>query len=753
METSPRLLVLLADGDEPQRRALADALDRHGFTAIEAGTGADCLRAAAANTVEFVLLSDRLPDLPVADLLIRLRRISPGAHLTVASASASVDERIEWFAAGADDVVARPCSIPELVARLEAARRRRPSSPSVVLRIADLVIDLRARLVWRCGAEVDLTRREFDLLSHLVRHRGETFSRADLLEVVWSSSADWQSLATVTEHVRRLRSKLERHPSTPEMILTAPGVGYRFADDRDRALRAPVIAELGETGDAMLVAVGTTIAVATPALAALVGGADPGQLVGRDVLEFVAPESLEEIASRQRAIGAGQWPPPSVVTLLRLDGSPVEAVISVTPVSHEGGIAGQATVWPLGAANDLRRQMTGIATEVPDAIVISTVGGVIESFNSAAEQLFGWREAEVIGREILEVIPWLGPGEALTAAWRELQATGRWHGIARHRHRDGSTVEVASTTAITRNAAGEPIGIIAVSRPRATAEASIEHAHASADAADLRRGLAAGELVVYYQPQVDLRSGAVVGVEALARWHHPIQGLLEPSAFIGCAEESGAIVELGDHVLDAACRQAEQWRRAGTPLEVSVNLSTRQLADATIVDRVRSAMERTAMPPGGLWLEVTETALVEDLDHAADTLLQLEALGARIAIDDFGTGWASMTYLHAFPVHALKIDSMFTRGLTRSANDVAIVRSLLSLGAELGLTTVAEGVETADELDMLRKLGCNLAQGYLLGRPVPAASIVARRRTGGASQPRPVPQAAAASANAAALSR
>lgn len=182
-------------------------------------------------------------------------------------------------------------------------------------------------------------------------------------------------------------------------------------------------------------------------------------------------------------------------------------------------------------------------------------------------------------------------------------------------------------------------------------------------------------------------------------------------------------MDLGEHVLRSACRQAARWRDQGISIGMGVNLSTRQLTDAGLVDRVAAIMMETSTPPGALWLEVTETALVEDLAMAAETLQQLECLGAQIAIDDFGTGWASLTYLHQFPIHALKVDRVFVAGLGERASDAAIVRSIVSLSSELGLETVAEGIETQEQLDQLRALGCKLGQGYLFARPEPADRV------------------------------
>lgn len=240
---------------------------------------------------------------------------------------------------------------------------------------------------------------------------------------------------------------------------------------------------------------------------------------------------------------------------------------------------------------------------------------------------------------------------------------------------------------------------------------------------ELRRAIGDGEFTVHYQPVVDLAESTVVGVEALVRWRHPTRGLLLPGAFIAAAERSGAIIEIGEYVLQAACLQAQLWRDAGHDLQVSVNLSARQFTDSLLPQRIARVMTATAMPPGRLWLEVTETDLVQDVVQARSVLREIDRLGARISIDDFGTGWASLTYLHEFPVRQIKIDGSFVQGMGNTWTAPAIVRSIVSLGRDLGLDVVAEGVETEEQRFRLLRLGCRLGQGKLLGPPLPADAL------------------------------
>ncbi|GAB3676218.1 putative bifunctional diguanylate cyclase/phosphodiesterase [Angustibacter aerolatus] len=239
----------------------------------------------------------------------------------------------------------------------------------------------------------------------------------------------------------------------------------------------------------------------------------------------------------------------------------------------------------------------------------------------------------------------------------------------------------------------------------------------------LRHAIADGQLRLHHQPRVRVGDGVITGVEALVRWQHPERGLLAPGHFIELAESSGLIRDLGAWVLDAAVAQTAAWNAAGRRLQMSVNVSARQLVDPQLPALVARSLARHGVPAAQLVLEITETALMLDPETAATSLGQLRDLGTRIAVDDFGTGYASLTYLRRFPVHELKIDQTFVAGLTGDAGDRAIVAGCLQLAHSLGLVSVAEGVETPEQHLALRELGCQLAQGYLLGRPVPADEL------------------------------
>jgi diguanylate cyclase (GGDEF)-like protein len=242
---------------------------------------------------------------------------------------------------------------------------------------------------------------------------------------------------------------------------------------------------------------------------------------------------------------------------------------------------------------------------------------------------------------------------------------------------------------------------------------------------ELRRAIDQGELVLHYQPKAELRSGEVKGVEALVRWSHPVRGLIPPDDFIPLAQKTGVIVPLTFFVLNEAIRQCRTWQLEGVDLSVGVNLSARNLLDVHLPDTVGELLGRWEVPPSLLELEITESTILADPIRAMHVLSRLSGMGVRLAIDDFGTGYSSLAYLKRLPVDELKIDKSFVQGMEENENDAVIVRSTIDLGRNLGLRVVAEGVETAEAWSRLVALGCDVAQGYYLSRPVPAAELAA----------------------------
>jgi EAL domain-containing protein (putative c-di-GMP-specific phosphodiesterase class I) len=243
---------------------------------------------------------------------------------------------------------------------------------------------------------------------------------------------------------------------------------------------------------------------------------------------------------------------------------------------------------------------------------------------------------------------------------------------------------------------------------------------------ELRRAIANEEFLLYYQPQVDMRSGDIVGAEALLRWNRAGNGIVGPGVFLTRCEENGLIIPLNEWVLREACREARSWHDMGLEgLRVSVNLSPVQFRKRHMPELIADVLRETRLDAHCLDLELTESIVVGDFDAVAEDLRQLLDLGVHVSIDDFGTGYSSLSYVKKFPVDRLKIDQSFVRNLTSDPNDAAIVRAILTLGHSLNLQVVAEGVETPEQLARLREEGCDEVQGYYFGRPMPARDFIA----------------------------
>lgn len=243
---------------------------------------------------------------------------------------------------------------------------------------------------------------------------------------------------------------------------------------------------------------------------------------------------------------------------------------------------------------------------------------------------------------------------------------------------------------------------------------------------ELHYALERNEFVFHYQPQLNLETGRIEGVEALIRWNKPDKGLLSPALFLSMLEETGGIVSVGRSLLLAACHQTADWHVAGfTDLDVAVNVSSKEFWHETLLDNVRDALAQSGLPPQSLQLELTEGIFMEDVDAAVVRILALKALGVAVAIDDFGTGYSSLAHLKRFPLDVLKIDRFFVKDLPNAPANEALISSILALCKGLNLGTVAEGVETREQLESLRTLGCQIVQGYFVSRPVPAEQIIA----------------------------
>jgi PAS domain S-box-containing protein len=594
---------------------------------------------------------------------------------------------------------------------------------ATTVRHGDLALDPKARTVTVRGARIDLTRLEFDLLDTLASNPNRVFTRDQLLRSVWQSDAGWQSPATVTEHVRRLRRKLGPNEAASAQIATVIGVGYRFepsevADDPE----AGADEDEGST-HCFVIVNGSEIVAASRTAVDLLGGDTDADLVGHQILEFIAATSMDAAQRRIESRAADDFPRPETMRLLRMNGSEVRADVASTPITYAGRPHTQVNLWarPDDDRARLRRIALGISSEVTDAVIILDPSLRIRSLNAAAERLYGCVEADAIDKHLRDVIPWTADRAEQARIAEILVLDGHWHGDLERARTDSGTTRVHVSVAMMGEEVGHHAGIVMVSRPnRTTATMSADEADLSAQVGP---AIDAGEFLCHYQPIVHLDTRRVIGVEALARWNHPTRGVLGPERFLPTAESTGDIVRLGRRLLEEACAQVAAWRDAGLEIDLAVNISAQQLLEGVLVEDIDSILSDTGLAPEQLLVEITETALIVDVNRAAHLLTELSDRQVRVAIDDFGTGWASLTYLKRFPVHALKIDRTFTLGLNDTADDVAIIRSILSLGNELDLVVIAEGIETIEQETAMRQLGCWLGQGYLYAQPHPAAEV------------------------------
>lgn len=348
--------------------------------------------------------------------------------------------------------------------------------------------------------------------------------------------------------------------------------------------------------------------------------------------------------------------------------------------------------------------------------LVARIGG--DEFVVLVEDPAGDDDLEQLARKLLATL-----GEPMMLAGQEVQVTGSI-GIARF-PQDGDDAATLLRHADTAMYQAKDAGKNRVEFYTPALADRAERLFALEAA--LRLAIARRELLLHFQPKVDIACGRIIGAEALLRWQHPSRGMVPPGEFIDLAEERGLIVPIGRWVIEAACQQMADWRAHGIPtVPIAINVSARQFGSNTLVDDIASALARHDLAPQMLEVEITESALMADPDRTRQALQRLHAMGLHISIDDFGTGYSSLSYLKRFPADQVKIDRAFIRGLPDDRDDIAITQAVIAMAHSLGLRVVAEGVETEAQLGLLRELQCDQAQGYLLGRPMPAEALAQR---------------------------
>ena len=562
----------------------------------------------------------------------------------------------------------------------------------------------------------------------------------------------------------------------------------RASDERFRALIrsvSDVIVILGTDG---------LIRYVSPAVGSLWGRSEP-EVIGRNVFDRVHPEDVETM--RQLLAAASEQPNSTLSGSVRLRQEPAawrNFEVILANLLHEPAINGiVATYHDITERMTFEQKLTRLAFRDPltglanrahfkerlqKALIeadgqgrsVAVIFFDLDNFKIVNDSL-----GHAYGDQVLRVV-----AKRVRVCLRQGDAAGRFGGDEFTVLIDGVATpnQVMPIVDRLRTALKEPIHIegrdlfvggsigIAISSPHRDspddllrkADLAMYHAkssgkgcHAIFDATlnaaaverleletDLRTALERNELRVYYQPVVSLDDGRLRGMEALVRWQHPRLGLVMPSRMIPVAEESGLIIEVGQWVLENACRQVRQWQRhyPASALNLAVNLSARQFRHATLVKEIRAALDESALAPSSLTLEITESHLIHDPAGATEKLKRLKSIGVEIAIDDFGTGYSSMSAIKAFPIDTLKIDRTFIQGIETDPRDNAIAQSVVALASAFGMKVIGEGIESDGQADRLRALGCNLGQGYLYARPLPADDLEALlRRESGSTDP------------------
>ena len=547
---------------------------------------------------------------------------------------------------------------------------------------------------------------------------------------------------------------------------------------------------------------GGVITFVNPAAARLLGWrAD--ELVGRHVAAAVDPSGVLRTADGElqwvhlRRLRAGETVRIDEYALTRSDGSVLDAAVTVSPVVREGQVVGMVlSLRDVTERKELEKrlmhqafhdQLTGLPNRAlfldrlehararGSAGLIAVLFVDLDRFKTINDSL-GHRAGDDVlttvasrlvgavaqgdtvarfgGDEFTVLLEGLTDrSQASAAARRVLDA------IARPMAAGDRNVVVSASIGIAVSDPANPEHDLLVAADIAMYEAKSggrgRYAFAAADADDvarakldlemeLRRAIDEGELELEYQPVVRAHGEVLHGFEALVRWRHPRFGMLPPSHFMPLAEETGLVLPLGEWVLEQACRAAKHWQRRlpVTHSSMAVNLSARQFSQPDLCEHVTRALDKAGLDPGRLTLEITETVLMEDTGRTLATLRQLRDIGVRLAIDDFGTGYSSLSYLKRFPVDVVKIDKSFVDGLATLPVDREIVAAVIRLANAVGMETVAEGVETPEQLDQLRLLGCSMVQGFLVAPPEPLADLD-RRLGAAAAAGLPVPRAAA----------
>jgi diguanylate cyclase (GGDEF)-like protein/PAS domain S-box-containing protein len=701
MATSSPGTILIVDDNPINLGVVVDHLESRGFEVAVALGGEEAVERAAFLIPDLILLDVMMPGIDGFEACRRLKARPETADIPVIfmTALADVSDKVAAFAAGGVDYVSKPFQVEELLARVNTHLQLRAAQQQLIARNDTLKREMRARLeTERALAESESRyRRLFEMATDGIL----------LLD-------------------SRSQSVTDANPAMARMLGKRPGelVGCRLADLPGFAAVKTCTSAVAEVKRAGYLKFGDW------SIAPGCGDALEVEVIGNaysDARQELVQLNFRDVRERKEAEARIRYLAHHDA-LTGLANRTLLADRLNVAISHARRECGSVGVLMLDldhfkTINDSLGHHVG--DELLEAVASRLRGCLRESdtaarlggdeFVIALSGLASRADAEAVATKVIASLkgPFLIDGRSLHIG------TSVGIGLFPEDGGDASALLQAADTAMYAAKAGGRGGYRFFSRELS---AAARRWHTLSN--DIHGAAERGEFALHYQPQIAIGNGTVTGVEALLRWQHPAEGLISPALFIPLLEERGLIVEVGRWVLETACRQGAQWLAEGrAPLRIGVNLSPQQVYRGDIVATVRAALEASQLDPQWLELELTENLTLDESETTLRIMEELKALGVSLSLDDFGTGWSSLSYLRRFPLDRIKIDRSFVRDLTTHSSTAAIVHSILGLAQNLGLECIAEGVETAEQLDHLQREHCSEFQGFLFSEAVPADRI------------------------------
>ncbi len=592
-----------------------------------------------------------------------------------------------------------------------------PGQPANVLRFGPLELRLSARAVLLKGEPLDCSAKEFDLLAFLSTNSNRAHTRSELLREVWHSTPEWQNASTVTEHIYRLRSKIEPDPAHPRMIVTVRNVGYKFTPPEGESNgEAPTTQSSPRCGE--FIHDESHVVAADSGMLDLMMTDEPDDLIGHNVLDLVAPSSIAAAQARLEMRASGHTPGPQVLALRTTAGTDVVTMIESENAEFAALPAIVVSVREIIDPPQLSRQLVhGVINEVSDAVIVTDPDLHVLSWNPAAERLYGWSEHEVLGHTLQNVVRSLRPTNLATIQ-AETVTSGRWSTDTHHVTRDGTIVELISTMSVITDDSGTITAIVAVNRPqRERASLVAANGHTRSNWSDVQRAVNRNEFVVYYEPMVGLADRSIVGVNVRVRWLRPDGGTWDLADFITDVEAADALGDLARYVYPTAFLQFEQWHRAGRSLELSIDVSARQLADQEFLDALAPVVVRLRVAGSQMWLRIKESELKNANSPTRHALQSLCTSGARVAISEISSDWATEAALSALGVGAIVLDSALIDTRRTPPTHPNIAEFVAALGTAMSIPVWVENVSDEPHHDAAIRLGYNSGSGPLYGGP------------------------------------